>query len=190
MFSYSLHSSRRSGSAGDTPPPVSDRIRFVIGVFVIISLFISVAASAQLSQRSSLIGDAGRDSLALLESSYPRVNRKFSASFPQAANVRWMRDGSDLYFSFLKEGKKSTCVFTTGGKMHYCITYLVQQDLPGPVATRLRYAYPDHSIFNVKEILFERSLVYYVVLQGKKDFVTVSVSAGEMEEVGRMGKAE
>jgi hypothetical protein len=145
--------------------------------------YITVAA-----KRTPVYSSQRTDTVSVLELEYPKVARNFEMTFPAAISPLWIRESGFLYVSFINEGNKTSAVFTPGGDMNYAIANLDVSNMPSGMVQKIKMSYPSCSIFNIKQIMTDNISVYEVILQDIRQFIVLSISHDEIEEVKKVTK--
>lgn len=135
-------------------------------------------------------GNSGNGSIVsdtLLESN-PRLKAGFSKSFPAALQQRWSKLDDGFYVSFLNNGRKSNAVFSKHGTINYVISDCTMEQLPEAFRDEIQKDYPGYQLKHGFEINVHNEVIYQVVLENAKQYVTLRSNGESSEKIQQVNK--
>lgn len=127
---------------------------------------------------------AGADSVPVTA----RSQKVFARIFPQAKNTRWLKmPGATLVF-FDMNGNHTNAVLSKKGVFRYSVQEMRTANIPMQVQQEIHRRYPGYSFFNTKEIRNTHSSGFYMVIENKKEFLSLLVNDDGVDELNRLSK--
>lgn len=167
-----------------------------IGIYsaiVLFSLGISLAAFGQpdkiaMMGRTPVYHGDRNHQIAVLESDFPKVARKFTDKFPGAANTLWIKNDKILLAYFLHKGNKVSAAFNREGKLIYCITKLDPLSVPEYIKNKTEDVNPSYKIFSIKEIMNNGIVMHEIIIENNNEFKVIQLETEEITEIRKIKK--
>jgi hypothetical protein len=107
-----------------------------------------------------------------------KLIKTFNTSFPKAERVHWYELPKAWVVNFVADGVRSRVVYLKDGKVTEFTRYYFESNLPFPIRSRIKDAYPNKNIFGVVEVSIitetgASSVEYFVKLEDEKNWMTV-----------------
>lgn len=110
-----------------------------------------------------------------------KVLKAFNATFSYVKNVDWTEykvDGTKMYEAYFKEGSTTTRIrYDVDGNILYTLRSYKEAELPILIQTKLKKAYPDKTVFGVREVTNSESVIYEISLQDEKSWTILRSDA-------------
>jgi hypothetical protein len=120
-----------------------------------------------------------------------RAAKDLTRSFKNLSNERWLKAADGFIAKFSVGDMAHQVAYTKKGSWVYTIRTYDETKLPAEVRHMVRSSYYDDKITLVQEIATPGNpLTYIVHLEGKKRFINLRISEGEMEEWQKYVKSE
>ncbi len=108
--------------------------------------------------------------------------KDFSKTYKHAANASWYELSDGYVAKFEKDGVTTKVYYDTKGRLLGNIQSYFENKLARDIRHQVKSHYYDHNIYYVHELTVGDHKVYIVKLEGKKDWKTIRITDGEMEE--------
>jgi hypothetical protein len=128
--------------------------------------------------------------LALISSGFagtpPVVNEKVLEAFKKTFNpqeeVTWYENENSFEARFTSGGIRAVVWYTKNGVLKLIHRYYDAYKLPPVILTSLSKEFPEYELLGVTEITDKAGMLYYITLEGEKNWMKVKVNpAGEFE---------
>ena len=119
----------------------------------------------------------------------PVVIAKFSALFPNATSPKWGTSATDIWISFVNNGRKSNACFTALGKMNYVITDCSIGQLPAAFRKAIAQEYASYNLFHAIEINTKHNVIYQAIIENSKGFIKLKYSESGLETIQQVNKS-
>ena len=117
-----------------------------------------------------------------------RVLKYVSKNYKSNSDIKWEQADENLIATF-KSGEITTeYFFNKNGRIVYTIDFYLPEALPGYIKKMMMHSYREYVITSAAKILEANRQVWVVKLEGKKDFATIRIENGEMEQVENFQK--
>jgi hypothetical protein len=116
--------------------------------------------------------------------------QEFHENFPNAEKVSWEELDNRYVVSFVDHGIACRITYKNNGDFSSSLRNYSKRDLPYYLVSSLKKKYSGQKIFGVTEITTTSDIVYFVKLEGPKNWITVRLdSEGDWYVVESYGKA-
>jgi hypothetical protein len=105
-----------------------------------------------------------------------KILQRFSATFPNAQNVKWIDDKAGYFVSFTQGGDFNKVFYNTAGSFVYAIKYCNAGGLPTNVVMELNKKYGESKTLGVTEVTTQSNLFYNVKLSKEGKLYNVNIS--------------
>lgn len=119
-----------------------------------------------------------------------KVIAAFKNIFKDAREPRWFYGGTNYAVTFLMNDLKYNALFMKNGNLIYQISYGQENNIPANLKRKVVRRFKDYRIISVINVQQEGHSIWYIVGEGKKDFLNVSIKEGIMSEGRRSKKYE
>ena len=123
-----------------------------------------------------------------------KVNRRvliyFDKNFRNAEDIRWEEEDENLIANFKRGNITTKALFNKKGRLVYTIDFYPEEMLPNSVETMVKRDYRKYTIKSSAKICEANRQIWVVKLESKKDFATVRLEDGQMEEVEKFQKQD
>ena len=119
----------------------------------------------------------------------PVVVAKFSTLFPNATSPKWGTSATDIWISFVNNGRKSNACFTATGKMNYVITDCSIGQLPTAFRKAITEEYASYNLFHAIEINAKHNVIYQAIIENAKGFIKLIYSESGVETIQQVNKS-
>lgn len=117
-----------------------------------------------------------------------RVSAYFGKNFKNAENISWEEADENLIATFKRGGITTKSLFNKNGRLVYTIDFFPEEMLPNSVEKMAKRNYRKYVIISSSKISEANRQIWVIKLESKKDFATVRIEDGEMEEVENFQK--
>ena len=91
-----------------------------------------------------------------------KVLQRFSETFPNAQNVKWIDDKAGYFVSFTQNGNFNKVFYNTAGNFVYALKYYNGDELPTNIAMELNKKYGNLKIIGITEITTQNNMLYNI----------------------------
>lgn len=110
-----------------------------------------------------------------------RAMRDFVGRYGDAENVKWHNTNGSFIAVFFRDSVQHRIVYTRRGDLNYIMKYYEEKQMASNVRAQVKSIYYDYKIYVIQEIEVPGSpAVYFINLQGEKDWKKVRICQGEM----------
>jgi hypothetical protein len=93
-----------------------------------------------------------------------KLVQRFSETFPNAKNVKWVDDKAGYFVSFTQNGNFNKVFYNKGGNFVYSLKYFTGDALPVNIIMTLNEKYDAAKIIGATELTTQNNTVYNVKL--------------------------
>ena len=117
-----------------------------------------------------------------------KIYKYFRKNFHAANQIQWSQVDKNLLATFVIGEIKTKALFNDNGKIIYTIDLFSEKILPRQIKSQVMKNYGNYSITSATKISEANRKIWVINLAGKRDFTTIAIENGEMEEVENFRK--
>jgi hypothetical protein len=111
-----------------------------------------------------------------------RAMRDFVGRYGDAENVKWHNSNGGYIAVFFRDSIQHRVAYTSRGDLNFIMKYYEEKQMARNIRAQVKSTYYDYKIFVIQEIeMPDKPPVYFINLQGEKDWKKVRICQGEME---------
>ena len=120
-----------------------------------------------------------------------RLKAALSQAFAGATHIRWYTDDQKVFTAKFTIGENQvSAYFDADGNLLSTRRYILEEQLPLAVITRVKKRYPDFEVRSTVELDANSTTTYYITLEGEKTWMVLkSDSNGLLSVHQRLKKA-
>ncbi len=120
-----------------------------------------------------------------------RLKSALSQAFAGATHIRWYTDDQKVFTAKFMIGENQvSAYFDADGTLLSTRRYIMEEQLPLAVITRLQKRYPQYEVRSTVELEANSTTSYYITLEGEKTWMIIkSDSNGLLSVYQRLKKA-
>ena len=111
-----------------------------------------------------------------------KVIAAFKSIFKEAREPRWFYGGKNYAVTFLMNDQKYNALFMNNGSLIYQISYGQENTIPADLKRRVYRKFKGYRIISVINVQQEGENIWYIIGEGKNDFLNVNIKGGVMSD--------
>jgi len=115
--------------------------------------------------------------------------REFSKSFRQVQDVKWQIIIEGFVAIFTKDSVRTHVFYNKKGIYMSMVRYYSENRLPPQIRHLTKSNYYDYSIYYITEVEYNSTIVYFIKLEDKICWKTISIKDGEIQVLDIIKKA-
>ena len=104
-----------------------------------------------------------------------KILKRFSETFPNAKNVKWIDDEAGYFVSFSQNGNLTKVFYNTAGNFVYSLKYCNGDELPTNIAMTLNKQFGESKILGVTEVTTQNNMVYNIKLSKENKLYSLNI---------------
>ena len=138
---------------------------------------------------SGNIQESSEDGTAFLHDINIKAVREFSKSFSQVQDVKWQVIKEGFVAIFTKDSVRTHVFYNKNGVYMNMVRYYYENRLLPYIRHLTRSNYYDYSIHSITEVEYNSTIIYFIKLEDKLYWKTISITDGEIQVFDIIKKA-
>ena len=106
-----------------------------------------------------------------------KILKRFTETFPNAQNVKWMDDKAGYFVSFTQNGDFNKVFYNTAGSFVYSLKYCNGDDIANQYCMTLNKEFGESKILGVTEVTTQNNMVYNIKLSKENKLYNLNLLA-------------